>query len=106
MEKLTTKVQTPDQFFWGNGQDIREAILRAACTHCKLYATDIVLFLTGSSLMGLVKSQKKALYIRYRDNGVDWGTVMPGEEVSWGKPNYCLLLTKDGNKITLEEVQL
>jgi len=96
---ITAICQTSDQFYAGNGQEIREAIIRAAVKHCINYATDVVYLLTGSGLKHLTECQNGWLNIYYRAYGVGWR----------GKPDnvvFHLRLTKDGQKYTLEEVEL
>lgn len=94
---ITAICQTSEQFYSGNGQEIREAILRAACTHCLNYATDVLhLF---PVLHALTNQKNGWIDIYYRAYGVDWEQV-PDNVV------FHLRLTKDGQKYTLEEVPL
>ena len=97
METITAHCPTSDHFYTGNGQPIREAILRAATTHCLAYATDVIYLLTSDRLRALTSTHNDCLDIYYyRDYGVEWRTV-PDNAI------YHLRLTKDGNNYILTE---
>lgn len=92
----TAYIQKPDYFNMGNGQDIREALLRHACKHCKHYATDIIVFFESKALKDLLESDSGTVTIWFRDYGVDWGAEPD-------KFNSVLRLVKRGNFMELEE---
>jgi len=90
--KLIESAYCPYNHFWsGNGQDIREIILRAATTHCRCYSTDIIYF-----FLHIYTLDPDKIEIWFRDMGVDWHA----EPSEW---NYKLILEKVGNYYNLYE---
>lgn len=89
--KLLHEAYCPYNYFWsGNGQDIRETILRAATNNCKMYATDVICFFDH------LKEFPETTSIWFRDMGVDWNH----EPKEW---NYKLILEVDGDHYNLYE---
>lgn len=80
-----------DHFWSGNGQDIRELILRAATTHCKMYATDVLYFFEHIQALNPAHIE-----VWYRDMGVDWHH----EPSEW---NYKLILERVNDHYNLYE---
>jgi len=89
---LITSAFCQGKSFWsGNGQDIREIILRAATTHCRCYSTDIIYFFEHIQAL-----DPAYIEVWFRDMGVDWHQ----EPSEW---NYKLILEKVGNYYNLYE---
>jgi hypothetical protein len=90
--KLLESDYCPKDCFWsGSGQDIREIILRAATTYCKMYATDIIYFFDHIQAL-----DPDYIEVWFRDMGVDWHQA-PDE---W---NYKLILEHVGDHYNLYE---
>lgn len=88
------------QFFSGNGQNIREHLLRMACKHCDHYATDICILLSerGLTLNKFFMGDSGNLVIGFRDYGVDWD-----DELLKTEYRYMCVLTRKGSLVTLED---
>ena len=62
-------IQDPSQYRAGNGQPLREALLRLAVKYCEAYATDILYII--EEIEGKLQNDFN-LDIYFRQYGVDW----------------------------------
>jgi len=94
-ELCETYCQYPAQFLdGGNGQEIREKILRQACISCENFATDVMVLFFGNALREFAESDSNSLDIWFRAFGVDW-KVKPAQY------RYHMRLVKLGTIYTL-----
>lgn len=89
-----------EQFFCGNGQPIRERLLRLAVKHCDNYATDICILLSEDNLTlkKFFKGDSGYICIGFRDYGVDWDDHLPHKEY-----RHVCILTRKGSEVTLTD---
>lgn len=55
-----------------NTQCIKEALLREAVKQCDFYASDILIFLSGSTWKRLISNEIKKVQLIFKNSGVDW----------------------------------
>lgn len=69
--KLLAEAYGPNEYFLsGNGQEVRELILRQAVKSCDSYSTDILIFFGNINILFKENYCKVTLY--FRNFGVDW----------------------------------
>jgi len=62
---------TKELFLSGNGQSIREYLLKSACKYCTNYITDMVIWLERA-IRVLYTDGKQFTDCGFRDNGIAW----------------------------------
>ena len=98
MSQIEAYCQTTDQFFdSGNGQNIREMILRLAVNNCRHYSTDAIILLAGKEMRDRFEAEKQTLWVYFREYGVDWNFGKDGD----GECVAKACLRKDGDVYTL-----
>lgn len=89
----------------GNGQPVREHLLRQAVRSCDSYATDILIFLEYA-VKEMYKKDVSEIDIFFEDSGVRWkygnGRAVGGE-VPPLHYRYCMKLVKKDGCFTLYE---
>lgn len=71
------KLEITETNIWQNGEEcntqpIKEALLREAVKQCDFYASDILIFLSGSTWEGLISNEIKKVQLIFKNSGVDW----------------------------------
>ena len=94
IEEAICQTNYPEQFFSGNGQGIREAILRQAVKSCEHYATDVLIFFNSVELKELTEQESGEIWIWFRAMGVDW-------EARPAQYRYVMCLAVSGGYYTL-----
>ena len=92
-ELETTYIQAPQQWQAGNGQAIKEKLLRIATKQCEFYATDVLVLI--DCLNKQMTEDFFTLEIGFRQMGIDWPI---NEDVSY---RYVCKLVKTNTKLSL-----
>lgn len=79
--KISARCEDIDLFNSGNGQFIREALLRQACMSCEHYATDIIILLQGSDIKNMFSGTIDEIDIYFESSNIEWVTWSSGKEV-------------------------
>jgi hypothetical protein len=91
----TGYVTNIEEFNSGNGQNIREYLLRQACISCESYATDILILINGESIDKLFNGIANEIDIYFRDFGIDWESYKGENEEN---RDICLSIAKQYRK--------
>lgn len=93
-------IENGNQFFAGNGQPVREELIRSAVEHCRDYATDICVLLSphNDTLIEWL-AVGGTLTVGFRELGIEWTLlpVLPGGRTY----KHISRLVKLGNNVTL-----
>ena len=90
-------IENLELFNAGNGQPIKEKLLRQAVKSCDDYATDICIFLE-ETLPGIFKEENREIDLYFTRTGVRWN--LPHKLVYF---RYVIKFVKEGSIITLYE---
>jgi len=90
---------TKELFLSGNGQSIREYLLKSACKYCTNYITDMIIWIERA-IRVLYEDGQQYTDCGFRDNGISW----ENENFMDVFKKYRLELNKEDGILTLYDI--